>query len=105
MAKKKVAAQVKPEPINQEELLEHIRAYKSAKSAIEDLEKQVDENKKAIIAVMNAHKLTEMTIDVFKISYKEVAKTMLDGKSIKAELPDLYERYTYQSVSNVLSIR
>ena len=105
MAKQKVVAQVKPDPINQEELLEHIRAYKSAKSAIEELERQIDENKKAIIAVMNAHKLTEMTIDVFKISYKEVAKTMLDGKSIKAELPDLYERYTYQSISNVLSIR
>lgn len=55
-------AKVKVKKINQEEMLEHIRAIKSAKQAIKDLEEQIQGDQNAIITVMNEHSLSEMSI-------------------------------------------
>ncbi len=39
----------------------------------------------------------ELTAGAFKISWKPVKSSRLDQKAIKAELPDIYARYTVQS--------
>ena len=92
-------AKVKVKKINQEELLEHIRAIKSAKMAIKDLEEQIKGSQNAIIRVMNDHGLDEMNIDIFKVSYKDVSTDRLDTTSLKKELPDLYNKYVKTTVS------
>lgn len=92
-------AKVKVKKINQEEMLEHIRAIKSAKQAIKDLEEQIKADQSAIITVMNDHGLDEMNIDVFKVSYKDVSTDRLDTTALKKELPDLYGKYVKTSVS------
>lgn len=92
-------AKVKVKKINQEEMLEHIRAIKSAKMAIKDLEEQIKGSQNAIIRVMNDHGLDEMNIDIFKVSYKDVSTDRLDTTSLKKELPDLYNKYVKTTVS------
>lgn len=92
-------AKVKVKKINQEEMLEHIRAIKSAKQAIKDLEEQIKADQSAIITVMNDHGIDEMNIDVFKVSYKDVSTDRLDTTALKKELPDLYGKYVKTSVS------
>lgn len=90
-------AKVKVKKINQEEMLEHIRAIKSAKQAIKDLEEQIKGDQNAIVTVMNDHGIDEMNIDVFKVSYKEVVTRRLKTEDIKKDLPDLYKKYSYDS--------
>ncbi len=97
-------AKVKVKKINQEEMLEHIHAIKSAKQAIKDLEEQIKGDQNAIITVMNDHGLDEMNIDVFKVSYKDVSTDRLDTTALKKELPDLYGKYVKTSVSKRFQI-
>lgn len=92
-------AKVRVKKINQEEMLEHIRAIKSAKVAIKELEEQIKADQSAIITVMNDHGIDEMNIDVFKVSYKDVSTDRLDTTALKKELPDLYGKYVKTSVS------
>lgn len=92
-------AKVKVKKINQKEMLEHIRAIKSAKQAIKDLEEQIKGDQNAIITVMNEHWIDEMNIDVFKASYKDVSTDRLDTTALKKELPDLYGKYVKTTVS------
>lgn len=47
---------------------------------------------------MRAAGTDELHGQSFRITWKEVTSTRLDGKAIKAELPELWSRYSRQTV-------
>ncbi|MGN0693173.1 MAG: hypothetical protein ACI4K7_12555 [Oscillospiraceae bacterium] len=97
-------AKAKTKKINHEEMLAKIRAYKSLQSSKAAIEAELEQYKNDIIGVMTAHDLDEYEVDVFKVTYKDVSRSAIDSKRLKAERPDLYDKYLTESVSKRFSI-
>ncbi len=62
----------------------------------EELEAEITATQDELKAYMQANAADELHGPTFKITWKEVTSSRLDGKALKAELPDLWKRFTTQ---------
>ena len=81
------------------ELATKIKELKELEALIKQAEKEADEIKTAVRAVMDEKGLDEMTVDVYTVRNKVVKATRFDSKKLKAELPEIAERYTVATES------
>lgn len=63
-------------------------------SQIKALQAQAEEIKAEIKADMEADSLEEIDTGKYKVRYKIVESVRLDNKALKADLPDVYSRYS-----------
>lgn len=97
-------AKAKIKKINNAEMLEKIRSYKSLQSSKKVIEEELEQCKNAIVDVMTAHNLDEYEVDVFKVTYKDVSRAAIDSKRLKSERPDIYDKYLTELVSKRFNI-
>lgn len=78
-----------------QELIGKVRELKELKLMADELGQEIT----AIEDVIKAHMGENEGIRAggYKVSYKSVKSVRLDAKSLKAELPDIAERYTVAS--------
>lgn len=74
------------------EMTSKVKELKSLQTLIEEAEAEAEALKDQIKAAMGDSE--EIRIGDYKVTYKTVKSSRLDGKSLKAELPDIAERYT-----------
>lgn len=60
----------------------------------EDLQAEIGALEDSLKAHMTAIGADEITGATFKISWKRVTSSRLDGKALKSAAPELYERFT-----------
>ena len=81
------------------ELTTKVKELKELEAFIKQAQEEAEAIKDTIKAVMKANGVDEMKIDVYTIRNKLVKSSRLDSKSLKAELPEIAERYTVATES------
>ena len=81
-----------------------VHELKKLKLAVSEIEKDITEIEEFIKAEMTAKNVSEMIVDVFKISWTPYTTTRIDTTALKAELPDIAARYTKTTESRRFSI-
>lgn len=76
------------------ELTSKVEELKELKAMAEELSAEMATLEDAIKAEMAAREAEELQAGLFKVRYKTVESRRLDGKSLKAEMPELYERFS-----------
>lgn len=76
------------------ELTSKVEELKELKVMAEELSAEMEALEDAIKAEMAARDAEELQAGLFKVRYKTVESRRLDGKSLKAEMPELYERFS-----------
>lgn len=76
------------------ELTSKVEELKELKAMAEELSAEMAALEDAIKAEMAARDAEELQAGLFKVRYKTVESRRLDGKSLKAEMPELYERFS-----------
>lgn len=76
------------------ELTSKVEELKELKVMAEELSAEMTALEDAIKAEMAARDAEELQAGLFKVRYKTVESRRLDGKSLKAEMPELYERFS-----------
>ncbi len=81
---------------------ENAREYAAVKAQISELEKRADTIKQTIITALDGN--TDGYTEAFKVSWKEQQRVSLDSKKIKAEMPEIYEKYAKTTSSKVFRL-
>ncbi len=81
---------------------ENAREYAAVKAQISELEKRADTIKQTIITALDGN--TDGYTEKFKVSWKEQRRTSLDSEKIKAEMPEIYEKYAKITSSKVFRL-
>ena len=68
------------------------------------LEEQAEKIRQEIKADMEAKQVEEMTAGSFVIRWKTILSSRLDGKALKAALPEIYSQYCKSSESRRFTI-
>lgn len=76
------------------ELTSKVEELKELKVMAEELSAEMAALEDAIKAEMAARETEELQAGLFKVRYKAVESRRLDTKSLRAALPDLYERFS-----------
>ncbi len=80
----------------------NVREYAAVKAQINELEKKADTIKQTIITALDGN--TDGYTEAFKVSWKEQQRTSLDSKKIKAEMPEIYAKYSKTTSSKVFRL-
>lgn len=80
----------------------NVREYAAVKAQISELEKRADTIKQTIINALDGN--TDGYTEAYKVSWKEQQRTSLDSKKIKAEMPEIYEKYAKTTSSKVFRL-
>ena len=81
-----------------------VHELKKLKLAVSEIEKAITEIEDFIKAEMTTKDVSEMVVDVFKISWTPYTTTRIDTAALKSELPDIAVRYTKTTESRRFSI-
>ena len=76
------------------ELTSKVEELKELKAMAEELSAEMATLEDAIKAEMAAREAEELQAGLFKVRYKTVESRRLDGKSLRKEMPELYERFS-----------
>ena len=68
------------------------------------LEEQAEKIRQEIKADMEAKQVEEMTAGSFVIRWKTILSSRLDGKALKAALPEIYSQYCKSSESRRFTV-
>lgn len=79
-----------------------ILELKAIEARIVELKKQADSIKAEMQAEMGNEE--HVVVDEFKVNYTIVISTTLDSKKLKAELPDLWNKYSKEGITRRFSI-
>lgn len=79
------------------ELAAKVRELKELKTMAEEIAADIAAIEDDIKAFLTANDTDELTVDVFKIRWKEVISNRFDSKAFEREMPDLHARYIKQS--------
>lgn len=77
-----------------ENLIKKARELKELKAMADELEGEIKAIENEIKAEMTDRNETELKVDVYKISYKDVNSTKFDTKGFKEIYNDLYKEYS-----------
>ena len=70
-----------------------IKKLSALKEQIAQLQEQAEEIKTELKADLEEKGLNELKIKNFLIKWKEIVSNRLDGKALKAALPEIYNQY------------
>ena len=80
--------------MSNQDLLQKVTELKELKVMAEELADQIAAIEGAIKDVMTAQGVDKLLIGAFKVTWMKYTSKRLDSKAIKAELPDIYDRYS-----------
>ena len=86
------------------ETITKLNTIKELQRMIEEATAEMEAIKDEIKASMNAQNTDEMTVGVYKVTYKAVKSSRLDTTAFKREHNDLYKQFTKQTASRRFSI-
>ena len=75
------------------------RELRSLQRLIEDAQQEVEAIKDTIKAQLTAQGVDEFQAGEYRVTWKPVTSSRLDGKALKAALPDVAERFTTTSTT------
>lgn len=73
------------------------RELRSLQRLIEEAQQEAEAIKDGIKAQLTAQGVDELQAGEYRVSWKAVTSSRLDGKALKAALPDVAERFTTTS--------
>ena len=80
--------------MSKQELTNRVQELKELKMMAKELEEEISTIEDEIKAEMTARDTSEIMLDMFKISWKEVVFNRFDSKAFKATHAELYSQYT-----------
>ena len=86
------------------EMTVKVRKLKELKTMADEIAAEIASIEDEIKAEMTTRNTDEMTVDVFKVRWTRVTSTRFDSTAFKAEMPDLYGRFTKTVASRRFSI-
>lgn len=81
------------------EMESKIRELRSLQRLIEEAQQEAEAIKDGIKAQLTAQGVDELQAGEYRVSWKSVTSSRLDGKALKAALPDVAERFTTTSTT------
>ena len=81
------------------ELNETIRALRRFKRAADEARQQAAALEDAVKAEMEARGVEQLTTPDYRVTWKAVTSSRLDAKALKAERPEIYDRYAVSAES------
>ena len=81
------------------EMESRIREPRSLQRLIEEAQQEAEAIKDGIKAQLTAQGVDELQAGEYRVSWKTVTSSRLDGKALKAALPDVVERFTTTTIS------
>ena len=82
-----------------DEMESKIRELRSLQRLIEEAQAEAEAIKDGIKAQLTAQGVDELQAGEYRVSWKAVTSSRLDGKALKAALPDVAERFTITSTT------
>lgn len=82
------------------ELTATIREFREYRQMRDQLDAELKRLQSIITEHMETHGTDEMTVDVYKVSYKPVTSARLDTKALKTANPDLVAQFTITSITH-----
>ena len=81
---------------------DRLERYEALQEQIKALEKEADAEKQAIIAALgdSSYGVSQK----YKVSYSPQTRTSIDTKLLKTEMPEIYEKYSKQSVTRAFRV-
>ena len=76
------------------EMESKIRELRSLQRLIEEAQQEAEAIKDRIKAQLTSQGVDELQAGEYRVSWKAVTSSRLDGKALKAALPDVVERFT-----------
>lgn len=86
------------------ELTNTLRELKELKAMQEELAAEIETIQDKIKGYMAAKELDTLTVDVYKVSYKEVKSTRFDSTAFKKAYTDLYNLFAKETVSKRFTV-
>ena len=80
--------------IEMKAMVKELKEYKLLK---EEAEARISELEAALKAEMRAENTDKMTVDEFKLSLVMVTTSRIDSKTLKEELPEIFDKYSKPS--------
>ena len=80
-------------------LNEKIKALRQIKRAAEELQLNISAIESEIKAEMEARDVEQLTTKDHTVTWKKVTSVRLDAKALKAERPEIYDRYAVATQS------
>ena len=81
------------------EMESKIREPRSLQQLIEESQQEAEAIKDGIKAQLTAQGVDELQAGEYRVSWKAVTSSRLDGKALKAALPEVAERFTTMSTT------
>ena len=81
-----------------------VKKLKALESQIAELQEQADAIKSELKADLEEKGVDELKTKNFIIRWKEIISNRLDGKALKAALPEIYSQYCRTSASRRFTI-
>lgn len=81
-----------------------IKKLQSLEAQMKELEEQAEALKAEIKADLGAKGVDEIQTASFIVKWKEIISSRLDGKALKAALPEIYNQYCKASASRRFTI-
>ena len=81
------------------EMESKVRELRSLQRLIEEAQQEAEAIKDTIKAQLTAQGVDELVTGEYRVSWKAVTSSRLDGKALKAALPDVAERFTTTSTT------
>lgn len=85
--------------MSQNEITAKVREIKELQRIMDEAAAEIEALKDAIKAHMDAENVEELTADVFKIRYTAIKSSRFDTTAFKREAPELYAKYTKETIS------
>ena len=82
-----------------EELNETLRALRRARRAADEAREQAGALEDVVKAELEARGVDQITTGDYRVTWKAVTRRRLEAKALKAERPEIYERYAVQTES------
>ena len=86
------------------ELATKIRTLKELQALIDEAEAEIEAIKDEVKALMTSEGADELTVDVYKISYKVVKSSRFDTTAFKKTYNDLYKQYSRETETRRFSV-
>ena len=85
-------------------LLEKVIDFRQYKADMEKLKKQKDAVEVEIKDEMESREIEEITVGVFKVTYKNYTRKVFDRQRFLEQWPDLYAQYVKEQTYKALNV-
>ena len=90
--------------MSNQDLLQKVTTLKELKVMAEELADQISAIEGEIKDEMTAQGTDKLLLGAFKVTWTKYTSTRLDSKAIKADLPDIWKRYSVTTEARRFSV-